>query len=82
MEFQYIIGLLVSASGFMYFMYSSRVKRSSKKASTNEAPNNTNIKASSSTNVNHNAGSSDVIIVGAGVAGSALAYTLGKVRFP
>lgn len=78
MVYQYVLGAVVAALLELLFLQCSRGKEKSKASST-EIQGNEHLK-SSENGAGHvdSTGSTDVIIVGAGVAGSALAYTLGK----
>ncbi|XAR52970.1 Squalene monooxygenase [Bertholletia excelsa] len=71
-------GLVASLLGLVLFLWSPRTK-TGKNGTPRTIRRNESLKTTA--NVSHRldaAGNSDIIIVGAGVAGSALAYTLGK----
>ncbi|KAK6254052.1 hypothetical protein QUC31_015772 [Theobroma cacao] len=76
MAYQYIVGgVIASLLGFV-FLYNSLVRGLKKtRTSSMEFPVENRVKKTGNGEV---AGATDVIIVGAGVAGAALAYTLGK----
>lgn len=79
MEYQYVVGgIIASLLGFL-LLYRSRGMKKSKESRENMRDE---VVKSSEQVVcwSENSISSDVIIVGAGVAGSALAYTPGKVN--
>lgn len=66
---------------FVYVVYSFGAKKGTDSSSI-YVKSNEFAKASENGICSHEAeGSTDIIIVGAGVAGAALAYTLGKVGF-
>ncbi|CAL5434214.1 unnamed protein product [Camellia sinensis] len=81
MDCQYLLGgVIASLLGFV-LLYNSRMKTMKKKNRTSSMAIQSHESVKTSVNGSHRAeidGISDVIIVGAGVAGSALAYTLGK----
>lgn len=78
---QYILGaFLVSSFGFI-FLY-SQLRRKTKKFKSNSKSERKDDYIKTSIHVDRRSdqgNGTDIIIVGAGVAGSALAYTLGKV---
>jgi len=66
---------------FLYFVYSFGSKKVTDSSSIHVESNKCEKKSSENGISSHEAAeSSDIIIVGAGVAGAALAYTLGKVQ--
>ncbi|XP_045825997.1 squalene monooxygenase SE1-like [Trifolium pratense] len=79
MDYQYILGgiLLASSLAFVFVLYGFGVK---KKVSTESGSSSIDAKISSENGIclQEVEGETDIIIVGAGVAGAALAYTLGK----
>lgn len=80
---QYIFGaFLVSLSGFILLYSQLRRKPKKCKSSSNFEPKNGDyIKTSADVNLRGDSEHrTDIVIVGAGVAGSALAYTLAKVN--
>lgn len=82
MVYQYIVGVVVASLLGFVLSYSFRGKKNiTTPASMEQTTRNGFVKTSeNSTRGPEMAGSTtDVIIVGAGVAGAALAYTLGKV---
>lgn len=82
---QYILGaFLVSLSGFI-LLYSQlrRKSKKSKLSSKFEPKNDDYIRTSADVSLRGDSEHrTDIVIVGAGVAGSALAYTLAKVSKP
>ncbi|XP_044474159.1 squalene monooxygenase SE1-like [Mangifera indica] len=80
MDYQLIMmfGALVASVLGLLFLQSLRGKKKSGDASMNIERNERSKKSENVTHHSEVAGSTDVIIVGAGVAGSALAYTLAK----
>lgn len=86
MEFQYILGgILASSLAFVFVLYSFAKKR--KATSTGSSSKSIHVKSNGFAKTSENGiysqeaeEATDIIIVGAGVAGSALAYTLGKVQ--
>ena len=78
MVYQYIVGgVLASLLGFV-LLYGFKGKKTTR--ASMEITRNGCVKTSGNgTCQPETAGSTDVVIVGAGVAGAALAYTLGKV---
>ena len=79
-DHQYLLGgVIASLLGFV-LLYGSRLRREKSRASTvfrrSESFKTT---ANGSFGPTASSGGADVVIVGAGVAGAALAYTLGKV---
>ncbi|KAG5010488.1 hypothetical protein AAZX31_07G171000 [Glycine max] len=79
MDYQYILGGIMACSfAFLYVVYSFGAKVTD--SSSIHVKSNECAKISSENGIcsHEDAGSADIIIVGAGVAGSALACTLGK----
>nr|WNO03109.1 squalene epoxidase [Ilex cornuta] len=82
MEFQYVLGSVLALLLWFVFLYNVFEKKDSRRGSL-EAAESTNITTNTAA-INGECGSKnseddvDVIIVGAGVAGAALAHTLGK----
>lgn len=78
---QYIVGIFViSLLGFiLLFSLFRDVKSNSKKKDRRSVVGDLSEVDRSSDEGRHNSGEPDVIVVGAGVAGAALAYTLAKV---
>ncbi|CAK9157943.1 unnamed protein product [Ilex paraguariensis] len=82
MEFQYVLGSVLALLLWFVFLYSVFEKKDSRRGSQ-EAAESTNTTTNTAA-INGECGSKnseddvDVIIVGAGVAGAALAHTLGK----
>ncbi|XP_017971915.1 PREDICTED: squalene monooxygenase-like isoform X2 [Theobroma cacao] len=75
MAYQYIVGgVIASFLGFV-FLYNSLVRRLKKTRISMEFPVENCVKKTGNGEV---VGATDIIIVGAGVAGAALAYSLGK----
>lgn len=78
-------GFLVSLLGFSFVLSLLHENKRSKKKKENAAAaielESSGEKISGGGECRSEGGGADVIIVGAGVAGSALAYTLGKVSF-
>lgn len=79
---QYILGCFAASLLGFVLLYNMRRKirrnRGSKPAGKDECVKTSSAAAGGSRQVS--GGDADIIIVGAGVAGAALAYTLGKVR--
>jgi squalene monooxygenase len=81
MDYQYILGgiiLLASSLAFVFILYSFGEKKKNKVVEEGSSY----AKISSENGIcsqEVEEGETDIIIVGAGVAGAALAYTLGKV---
>lgn len=66
---------------FFYFVYSFGARKVTNSSSIHVESNECEKKSSENGRFSHQAAeSADIIIVGAGVAGAALAYTLGKVQ--
>ncbi|GAU45323.1 hypothetical protein TSUD_84390 [Trifolium subterraneum] len=85
MDYQYILGgiFLASSLAFVFVLYSFGVKKKVTKSglsSKDVKSNNGYAKLSSENGIclQEVEGETDIVIVGAGVAGAALAYTLGK----
>ncbi|XP_019423699.1 PREDICTED: squalene monooxygenase-like isoform X2 [Lupinus angustifolius] len=80
MDYHYILGgVLVSSLTVVYFMYNFAKKKGASSRSMHVLESNEFAKTSENVTCNEEIeGSTDIIIVGAGVAGAALAYTLGK----
>lgn len=84
MDYQYLLGLFLASSLVLAFLVASKFVGKSKhnKSSSTSSPSYLHVQMkglAESKDVEVEEGT-DIIIVGAGVAGSALAYTLGKVR--
>ncbi|XP_057416902.1 squalene monooxygenase SE1-like [Lotus japonicus] len=80
MDYSYILGgILASSLAFVFVLYSFTEKRKATSSSSLHLKSNGSAKTSENGICPQNGeGSTDIIIVGAGVAGAALAYTLGK----
>lgn len=86
MDYQYILGAILACSlAFVFVLYSLAEKR--KATGTGLSSSSIHVKSNGCAKTSENgicpqeaSGGTDIIIVGAGVAGSALAYTLGKVQ--
>ncbi|MFQ6651358.1 hypothetical protein Gotur_023718 [Gossypium turneri] len=82
---QYIVGVgavIASLLGFLFLYCNSLIRfrglRKLKRAASMEFPKGNSV---NKTGNSEGVGTTDIIIVGAGVAGAALAYSLGKVPF-
>jgi len=83
MDYQYIPGGILACSlAFVFVVYSFGEKKKTGSSSM-DVKSNGYTKTSSENGVcsQEVVGETDIIIVGAGVAGAALAYTLGKVYY-
>lgn len=80
MDYQYILaGIIASSLVLVFVLYGSAAKK--KATGSIHAESNGCTKTSENGTCSREvAGTTDIIIVGAGVAGAALAYTLGKVH--
>lgn len=84
MDYQYLLGGILAcyacSLAFLFVLYSFAAKRNATSSSLLHLKSNGSAKTSENGICQQKGeGSIDVIIVGAGVAGAALAYTLGKV---
>ena len=81
MAYPYVVevgGVIASLLGFVFLYYNSLVRGVKKtRTASMEFPKENCVKKTGNGEV---VGTTDVVIVGAGVAGAALAYSLGKVR--
>jgi len=83
MGYEYILGGIIASSLVLVFVIYGSVSKRKAKSSVHAESNGGSIIRTSPENGNHHqeiSETTDVIIVGAGVAGAALAYTLGKVE--
>lgn len=85
MDYQYILGgeILACSLAFVFVLYIVVEKKKAKEIDSSSTYLKTNgpKNGTCSSLFQQVAGGTDIIIVGAGVAGSALAYTLGKVEY-
>jgi len=83
MDFEYILGgITASTMVLLFVLFSSASKKEAKALVHAENNGSSMITAKPETGNQHQeiSPTTDIIIVGAGVAGAALAYTLGKVE--
>ncbi|CAJ1961424.1 unnamed protein product [Sphenostylis stenocarpa] len=81
MDFEYILGGIIASTMVLLFLLFGSASKKEAKGSVHAENNGDSIIKTSSENGNHHQdilATTDIIIVGAGVAGAALAYTLGK----
>lgn len=83
MVYHYILGGIIASSLVLVFVVYGSVAKIKKKKANGSESNGCIINTSENGKCPQEASAAnvDIIIVGAGVAGAALAYTLGKVEF-
>lgn len=80
MESDYLFGAIVASLLAVIFLLRSRAKKTRTAGEATGAPKASALEAEAVGDGSSGEGA-DIIVVGAGVAGSALAYTLAKVRY-
>jgi squalene monooxygenase len=80
MESDYLFGAIVASLLAVIFLFRSRAKKARTANKAVGAPLASILEAEAA-EIGSSGEGADIIVVGAGVAGSALAYTLAKVRY-